>query len=211
MTLSTSEIESTRHHLGWGNMAVGSAPYTLDGFWHTFNQIVSPYLGTGTETSATTAITAASTTAVTPGAMTDIEVNGELVVGVGDQAEIVQVTAVTGSTFTAYFAKAHAATGYPIATMSGKARLRLLLHDANVAWRAFQDAAVGGTAGIKSLDKGDVVFQDTGGERGSSSSGVLKQRLAHYRAVVKALSQLVRVPAAPGWPTGGGCARLEAY
>ena len=207
MTLSTSEIESTRHHLGWGNMAVGSAPYTLDGFWHTFNQIVSPYLGTGTETSATDAITAASTTEVTPGAMTDIEVYGELVVGVGDQAEIVQVTAVTGSTFTAYFAKAHAATGYPIATMSGKARLRLLLYDANVAWRAYQSATVGGTAGIKSLDKGDVVFQDTGS---SSTGGVLRQRKAHYKAICQAISQLVRVPMAPGW-LGGGCARLEAY
>jgi hypothetical protein len=161
-------------------------PYTDDGYWSIFDDIVSPYLGTGTETSATTAVTAASTTTVTPTSMTDIAVYGQLVVDVAEQAEVVTVKAADATTFTAYFAKAHASTGYPIATMSGKARIRMLLHEADLAWRSMTDIGVAKTAGLKSVDKQDVVWFE--GRR------VSRERFEHYRSVSCSISSLVRVP-----------------
>lgn len=186
MTLSTAEIASTRFHLGYGNVSNDGLPYTDDGFWEIFDDIVSPYLETGTETSATTAVTANSTTTITPASMTGIAVYGQLVVDVDDQAEIVTVKAADATTFSAYFANTHAATGYPIATMSGKARLRLLLREADKAWQSMTDAGVSKTAGIKSVDKNDVVWFE--GRR------VSKERFLHYRAISASISSLVRVP-----------------
>jgi len=189
VTLSSAEIESLRFHLGYGNVGLGALPYTQDGYWSVFDSIVSPYLGTGTETSATTAITAGSTTVVTPAAMTGIAVYGQLVIDVDDLTEVVTVKAATISTFTATFAKAHADTGYPIATMSGKARLRMLLREADAAWREVSGVSIAASSGLKSVDKADVVWQDSG-----SSNPALSGRLFHYRTVVSSISALVRVP-----------------
>jgi len=205
MSLATAEIESVRFHLGYGNVSNGALPYTDDGYWSIFDDIVSPYLGTGTETSSTTTISAGSTITVTPASMTGIAVYGQLVVDVAEQAEVVTVKAATSTTFTAYFAKAHAATGYPIATMSGKARLRILLHEADLAWRSMTDIGIAKTAGLKSIDKQDVVWFE--GRR------VSRERFEHYRAISCSISSLVRVPSRyDAYP--GNAARMvmmEAY
>jgi len=121
--------------------------------------------------------------------MTGIAVYGQLVVGVGDQAEVVVVSAAAATTFTAYFTKAHAATGYPITTMCGLARLRLLLWQADAAWQVIQSQSVAGTSGLKSVDKGDVVWKD-----GGSTNGALQGRMTHYKTIVQSISSLVRVP-----------------
>jgi hypothetical protein len=71
--------------------------------------------------------------------MTGIAVYGRLVVDADEAAEVVTVKAVTASTFVAAFKKAHAASGYPIATDSGVARLRLLLNDADKAFATMTD------------------------------------------------------------------------
>lgn len=197
MTLTTAEQEALRFHLGYGNLSILSLPYTSDGFWVQVS-LVSEALGTGAETSATTAITAGSTTAVTPLAMTGIAVYGQLVVGVGDEAEVVVVTATTVSTFTATFAKAHAATGYPIATMSGLARLRLLLWDADRAWRECTSSSTSAANGIKSVDKGDVVWFD-----GFSTS---RAKRDYYLGVAAQLSSLTRIRS--NWPSSGRCTQI---
>lgn len=199
MTLSSAEIDRLRFHLGYGNLAVGADLYTRDGFLALFEQVVSLYLNTGTETSATTAITAGAITEVTPAAMTGIAVYGQLIVDVGDDAEQVMVQAVTVSTFTARFAKAHAVTGYPIATESGLARLRLLLWDADRAYREMFSADTAATSGIKEVDKKDVVF--------FGGSAVCEGRLKHYMGIVAAISSLVQV--APR--CAGDTCRMEAY
>lgn len=199
MTLSSAEIDRLRFHLCYGNLAVGADVYTRDGFLALFEQVISTYLNTGTETSATTAITAGAITEVTPVAMTNIVVYGQLIVDVADDAEQVMVQAVTGSTFTARFAKAHAATGYPIATESGLARLRLLLWDADRAYREMFSIDTAATSGIKEIDKKDVVF--------FGGSAVFKGRLEHYKGIVAAIASLVQV--APRC-FGDSCA-MEAY
>jgi hypothetical protein len=202
MSLSAAEIDSLRMHLGYGNIALGAEPYTPDTFLEVFQNVVSPYLSTATETSATTAVAAGSTVVVTPVSMTGITPYTQLVIDVADQAEIVSVKAVAATTFTAYFTKAHAVSGYPIATLRGVSRLRMLLHDADVAWRAMMSQEVGASAGLKQVDKGDVEW--------FNGASVLRGRLDHYKSIVMLISSLVRVP--PVWgQRQGRSIRLEAY
>lgn len=200
MALSTAEQESLRFHLGYGNIGSAGAPYSPDGYQELIDQVVSENLSTGTETSATTAITAGSTTTVTPVAMTGITANVTLVVDVGDEAEVIVVKAVTGSTFSAKFDKAHTSAGYPISTMCGVARCRMLLWDADRAWGKLSELGIVSRAGIKQVDEIEFFGGGT----------YLEERTSHYVNIVKSLSALVQV--APKWAsTRGGSCRLEAY
>lgn len=184
MALTASEIQSLRFHLGYGNVSQDGRPYTPDGFWEVFEQIISPNLGTGTETTGSTAIVAGSVTTITVASITDIAANARLVVDVGENAEIVAVRSISGSTLTAYFANAHTAS-YPVALLSGTARLRLLIHAADRAWQAAMSGKILSTAGIKQVDKGDVEW---------FGPGAVRIETAHaYRDIVASISSLVRV------------------
>lgn len=200
MALSDSEIESLRQHLGYGNIGVGGYPYTPDGFKQLFDDVIAPNLTGDTETTATVSVTAGANATITPVSMTGIVRWAKLVVDAGDDAETVTVRSVAASTFVARFAKAHTGT-CPIMLSGGHSSLRLLLHSADLAKDALTSSDVGATAGLKSLDKEDVVWFE-GGE-------VLKGKLEHYRAIIGQISQLVRVT--PAWATGGGGSQLEAY
>ena len=200
MALSTTELDALRFHLGYGNITIGAEPYTPDTFHEVFAGVVSPHLSVGDETTSSTAVIAGAITVVTPAAMTGIAANVQLVVDVGADAEIVTVQAVTGSTFTARFAKAHASTGYPVATMSGLARLRMLIGFADAAWQSMTSSDVGSVAGLKSVDKGDVVWFE--GYR------VLRDRLGHYQAIIGSIASLIRVQPEQG---DRRVTRLEAY
>ncbi len=200
MALTSSEIESLRFHLGYGNISVDSWPYSADGFVALFEQVIAPNLTGSTETTATTAITAGTSATVTPVSMTGIVAHAKLVIDVGDDVELVTVRSVTVSTFSAKFTKAHPSSGYPVALMGGHARLRMMLNQADQAWQAMQDASIGATAGLKSVDKSDVVWQD--------NFQVLKDRERHYQAIVSQIASLVRID-----PIGGsvGSRTLSLY
>lgn len=186
MSLTTSEIESVRFHLGYGNLGTGAVLYTRDGFLEFFSGVVSTYLSTATETTATTAVTAGASTTVTPVSMTDVAVGAQLVVDVADACEIVTVRSVTATTFTSVFLYAHPVTGYPVLLMSGKARLRYLLGTAERLWQKLQSSSVTGSLGIKQLGQGEIEWF---GPR-SVYDGLMRQ----YRGIVDQMSLLVRVP-----------------
>jgi hypothetical protein len=187
MALTDYEVQSLRAHLGFGNVGANAYPYTPDGFREVFRDVIAPNLEDGPETTAATAITAGSTTTVTPASMTGITVGARLVVDVGDDAEIVLVRSVTLTTFTAKFALAHPASGYPVAVMSGVQRVRLLLHACDKAWQTANSSTVSESAGLKKVD--EIEWFAPGAVR-------LETR-AHYRDIVWALSDLVRVE--PAW------------
>lgn len=202
MSLTNVEQDALRFHLGYGNLSVGSEAYARSGFVELFSQVASVYLTVGDETSSTTAVTAGAIAVVMPLAMTGIVASCQLVVDVGDDAEVVMVQAVTPTTFTARFARAHAATGYPIATYRGLARVRWLLWQAEKAHQAMQSQdLVGAAAGVEKAD--EVTFFQGG--------WVLKDRLSHYKVIVTMLANVVQIP--PAWEArgGGGDTRLEAY
>lgn len=201
MSLTTAEIESVRHHLGWGNISVAAYPYTPDGFYEVFNQIVSPNLSVDTETTSTTSVTAAGNATLTLGVVTNITANTRLLVDVGDAAEIVTVRSVSGLTVTAAFTKVHAQP-YPVAVMCGVARLRMLIYSADTAWSKLQSASVTGTSGIKQLGQGEIEW--------FSPSAVYQSVLTHYLGICMQLSSLVRVPMNDE-SRSRGSAQLEVY
>lgn len=200
MALTDSEVESLRFHLGLGNIGTGASTYSPDGFKELFDDVISVYLTGSTETTGSTNVTAGNTTTVTVASATGIVANARLVVDVGDDVEVVAVKSVSGSTFTAKFAKAHTAS-YPVAVMGGHARVRMLLHQADKAWQALTDETVGQVAGLKSVDNGDVEW--------FQGFQVLSGRLGHYKAIVGSISSLVRVE--PAWQSSGRGSLLEAY
>ncbi len=199
MALSDSEIQSLRRHLGYGNINVGAYPYTPDGFYELFTQVIAPNLQTALETSSTTAVTSGTTQAITLGSVTGVAAYTRLVVDVGDDAEIVTVKAVSGSAVTASFAKAHTSAGYPVAIESGTAILRMLLHTADRAYEALQSSKITSSAGLRSVGQGEVEWFEGG--------MVLRGVLAAYRAIASEIGYLVRVR--PIW--AGGTSLAEAY
>lgn len=198
--ITAAEVENLRFHLAYGNIQVGAYPWTPDGFFELFTNVIAQYLSTGAETTATTAITANTVAVVTPASMTDIVVNARLIVDVADDAEDVVVKAVTLTTFTARFLKAHTAAGYPIALESGVARLRLLLNAADRAWQALISGNILKTAGIKSLAREEIVW--------FGPYAVLRSVRDAYMAIVWEISKLVRVEPVD---YSGATSRVEAY
>jgi hypothetical protein len=202
--LTTAEVENLRFHLGYGNLQVGAYPWTPDGFFELFTNVIKPYLSTGPETSATTPVDASAgaiVAVVTPVDMTGIDVNVRLIVDNGEDTEVVVVKAVTATTFAARFALSHAGSGYPIAVETGTSRLRWLLHQADRTHQAMLSPMVTATAGLKSVDKGEVEW--------FGPTAVLRSVLAQYQTIVDQISRLVRVPAT--LPSRGPSTRLEAY
>lgn len=198
MSLSDAEIESTRFHLGYGNLDFGAYPYTADGFKQLFRDVVGPNLTIGAETTASAAIAAGTTATVTPALMTGIAAQVRLVVDVGDAAETVVVQNAKGTAFTAAFANAHPASGYPLCVASGTTRLRALLHQADKAWAATLAPSAVDTAGLKKAD--EVEFYQ--------GFWVLKGRLQLYQTIALSISSLTRVPLA-GQDARSG--QLEVY
>lgn len=185
MALTDSEIQSLRFHLGYGNQDQ-ETPYTEDGFQAIFEQVIAPGLQTAASTTASTAVTAGTTTTVTVAAITDIVARAQLVVDVGEDAEVVYVKSVSGLTFTAKFVNAHPASGYPVAVMSGESRLRFLLAKADAAFERLTSGAITKTAGLKQLGKGEIEWFPGG--------AVLADVRKHYTAICDQIAALVAVP-----------------
>lgn len=184
MALTDSEIQALRFHLGYGNIDIGAYPYTPDGFSYLFEQVIAPNLDVVASTTATTTTTAGASATVTVGAITSIAAWTQVIVDVGDDAEIVVVRSVSGLTFTAYFAKAHV-NPYPVAVSSGEARLRYLLWQADKAWQTLQSSGITKTAGLKQLGQGEIEWFPDG--------SVLTDTRAHYDSIVDSIASLVRV------------------
>lgn len=183
MPLTAAEVEAIRVHLGHGALKLANA-YTADGFWEVFHQIVAPNLDERESTTATTAVASAGNATVTVAALDGIVPHARLVVDVGDDAETVVVRSVSGSAFSARFAKAHP-VGTPVQVESGVARCRLLLHAANRAWEKLQASSITQSAGIKQLGKGQIEWFGGG--------TVLAETANHFLAITDQLSHLVRV------------------
>jgi hypothetical protein len=203
--LTPEEIENLRFHLGYGNLQVGAYPWTPDGFFELFTNVIALYLSAGPETNATTAVDASAgpvIVTVTPTAMTGIGANVRLVIDNGDDVETVVVKSVTATTFTAKFALSHDVSGYPIAVETGVTRLRELLHAADRVYKALLSPALTAIAGLQSVDKGEVVW--------FHGQAVQRAILAQYQEIIIQLSRLTRVEPVGGLDAGP-VTRLEAY
>lgn len=189
--ITAAEVENLRYHLGYGNVGIGGYPYTPDGYFELFTNVIAQYLTDGAVTTASVAV-AIGTVTVTPASMTDIATYVRLVIDVPPDEETVMVRAATGTTFSATFTKAHAAP-FNIAAESGVTRLRALLAAADLALaNAFSDDTAT-TSGVKKVDEIEF-FQAL---KGAMTNLVLSGRLDQYKRIVLAIADLVRVR--PRW------------
>ncbi len=204
MALTNSEVESLRFFLGWGNLDVRAYPYTRDGWWEALYGVVKESLTDGAETTASIAITAAGINTVTPGSMTDIVTHARLVIDVGDDEETVVVRSTTLTTFSARFAKAHAAN-YTIAVESGVTRCRQLLAKAYAVLSVLVGSKITSSAGLKMVGQGEVEW--------FGPTAVLTATGSQLDTVRRQLSSLVRIPLREEYEgtVGGPVRALETY
>jgi hypothetical protein len=190
--LTAAETENLRYHLGFGNVSIGGYPYTPDGYFELFTNVIAQYLTSGATTTSSTVVSAAGIVEITPASMAGISTYVRLVIDVAPDEETVVVRAATATTFSATFTKAHAAP-FAIEVESGVTRLRTLLTAAD---RALADAFSGdtaATAGVKKVDEIEFFQALKGGTTLLSMAGKLEQ----YRRIVLAIADLVRVR--PRW------------
>lgn len=211
--LTPLEVERIRFHLGYGNLNVGAYPWSPDGFFELFTNVIAVYLSDATTTTATTAIDASGgpvIVAVTPASMAVTLSDGtastitpgmRLIIDNDDDAEIVVVKSVTGTTFSAKFQNSHDASGYQVALEVGTSWLRYLLHRADRVHQAMLGPLVTATAGLASVDKQETVWV--------GQNSVIKAIYTQYQAIVGEISRLVRVDSL--MQSTGPMTRMEAY
>lgn len=178
MALLASELERIRFELGFADLTVGAEPYI--GVAAIFDQVIQPYLRAGATTTSTTAVTAATTptpVAITLASATGFAAFATVVIDVGDRQEVVAVQSLSGAAMTVSLSKAHSGT-YPVTVEGGESMVRYLLDKCRKASEAIADAMT--AAGIKQLDKGDVVF--FGGRDGKTALDVAKEAQTYWRS-----------------------------
>jgi enamine deaminase RidA (YjgF/YER057c/UK114 family) len=175
MALTQSELDRIKAELGYNVLDVGALPYI--GHSELFDQVIQPYLATGTNTTSSTTVTAATT--ATPATLTLASASGftslaRVVVDVDDREEIVTVQAVSGSTITALFKLAHSGT-YPVIVEGAESIVRDILRQIRGVHK--QITASVSTAGLKRVD----VIEFYGASVTTSQTAMLKNLLMHWR------------------------------
>lgn len=175
MSLTDAELYRLRYELGFNMMETSAIPYI--GVTQLFDQVIQPYLATGTNTTSSTSVTAATT--ATPATLTLASATGfaslaRVVVDVDDREEVVTVQAVSGSTITALFKLAHSGT-YPVILEGGESIVRDILR--RIRGVHTQIASATSTAGIKQVD----VIHFFGDSTSTTQTASLQKLLMHWR------------------------------
>jgi len=159
MALLDSEIVRIKAELGYNVETIGAYPYI--GHSALFEQVIAVYTQAGATTTSSTAVTAATT--ATPVTLTLTSATGfslldQVVVDVDARQERGTVSAVSGSTIVVQLLGTHSGV-YPITVEGGESLIRDILRQLRLLGDpAGQLARATATAGINSIDKGDVVF-----------------------------------------------------
>jgi enamine deaminase RidA (YjgF/YER057c/UK114 family) len=175
MALTDEELYFLRRELGFNLMTTSAIPYI--GVTQLFDQVIQPYLASGTNTTSSTAVTAATT--ATPATLTLASAVGftalaRVVVDVDDREEIVTVQSVSGSTITALFKLTHSGT-YPVILQGAEAIIRDILRQIRGVHK--QITAATSTAGIKQVD----VIHFFGATTSTTQVKSLQGLLMHWR------------------------------
>ncbi len=175
MALTDNELSRIKAELGYNVLDVGALPYI--GHSELFEQVIQPYLATGTNTTSSTTVTAATT--ATPATLTLASASGfaalaRAIVDVDDREEIVTVQAVSGSTITALFKLAHSGT-YPVILEGAESIVRDILR--KIRGVHTQITSASSTAGIKQVD----VIHFFGDSTSITQTSSLQKLLMHWR------------------------------
>ncbi len=203
MALLNSELERVRVELGYSVIGIGALPFIE--YVSLFEQVIQPYLNAGAKTTSSTAVTVLSPTpsAITLASPTGFNVGATLYVDVDGQGERVTLQSLSGSLASCLFTKTH--TGiYSVTEEGGEAVVRDILAKLyQVKERLASDGM--DAAGVKQLDKGDVILDTEEGQTAFDS--LVRQRMYWRDELASALSieNLWRVRGQRG---GSGCVEL---
>lgn len=175
MALTTGELDRIKVELGFNTLQVGATPYI--GISQLFEQVIQPYLATGTNTTSSTTVAAATT--ATPATLTLASATGfaslaRVIVDVDDREEIVTVQSVSGSTITALLRFAHSGT-YPVILEGAESIVRDILRKIRAV--KTQIVAAAQTAGLKRVD----VLEWYGNTAGTTQTAILNKQLMQWR------------------------------
>ena len=195
MALTDGEIAAIKRELGYNLLEIGAVPYI--GITQLFEQVIQPYLATGTNTTSITTVTASTT--ATPATLTLASATGftalaRVIVDVDDREEVVTVQNVSGSTITALFKLAHTGT-YPVILEGGESIVRDILRQIRGVQKQITSAT--STAGLKRVD----VIEFYGDSVTTSQTSMLQKLLMHWRdqlAAALGVANLWRDRAAAG-------------
>lgn len=201
MALTTAELYRIRYELGFNLLTTSAIPYI--GVTQIFDQVIQPYLASGTSTTSSTTVTAASTaTPVTLvlASATGFDSLARVVVDVDDREEVATVQSVSGSSITVLLKLAHTGT-YPVIVEGAESIVRGILREIRGVHSKITTAA--NTAGLKRVD----VIEFYGNSTAVTQTASLSKLLMHWR------DQLAAALGVPNlWRTQGAAAQqLSLY
>lgn len=180
MSLLQSELERCKAELGYNLIGVGQA---YIGVTALFEQVIQPYLSSGATTTSATAVTI--TTAGTPQTIVLADADGfdsgaRVVIDVDGRQEKLTIQALSGTSLTAQFAKAHGGSSlsYAVTIEGGESLVREKLSE---IWTARVTRGQGNGLGALKAVVGDAEWYDTGMTSFASSNAaidVLRDELA---------------------------------
>lgn len=179
--LLDAEIARIKSELGFNLLNIGAEPYI--GITRYFEQVAIPNLNTASIATSSTTVTASDPTSgpspvsLTLSSATGFAMFARVVVDVDDVSEMTTVRSVSVNTISVSLSLAHSGT-YPVCVESGETLVRYYLARCRSMADKIDEAAE--TAGLKSADKGDVVFFGGPDERSRLVS--LRSELTEYRS-----------------------------
>lgn len=168
MALLTSELWRLKIELGYNGLTLSALPYAFDGITAIFDQVVVPYLESGTLTTSTTVVTAqaAPTNAtLTLASVVGISLGDRLIVDVDTSQEAAHVSAIVGSAVTLALQFAHGTAGaqYQVNQEGAESIVRYRLNQCiSIADRIARSA---NRAGVKKADEVEF-FSSGNGQKG---------------------------------------------
>lgn len=180
MALTDSEIQRIRFELGYPNMSTAAEPYI--GIAAVFDAIVKPYTLSGTITTSSTPVTAATTPTpqtIVVAAATNMAVGNVLVVDVDARQERATIQSISGTSVTLQLLFAHTGT-YPVTLEGGESIIRDILNElrklsVGMNGKAGSVSALASRAGLKKVE--DVEWFGGGGTLASQGVDVVTQTL----------------------------------
>jgi len=202
MALTAAEVARLKAELGYNVLAVGAEPYI--GITRLFENVIQEYVTSGTETTSTTPVSAATSptpVALTLASATGITAGATVIIDVDSRQEQATVQAISGASMTVQLMKAHSGT-YPVVLEGPESIIREYL----MKLRAL--TAPGGTydkslsrAGIKRVDEIEF-FGDAMGASGRKDIAALQR---HYR------NELASILGVPNLRDRGAGGALSSY
>jgi hypothetical protein len=184
VALSDAEVFRLKYETGVNILLAGAEPYVGEVI-AVFNQVVQRFLNSEASTTSSTTVAATPQgTAATAAGLTVVSATGltpglRIAIDVDAFYEETIVQSVTGLVVTAPLKLAHSGT-YPVTSDGGEMIVRRILREIGFVHDAISEAR--DSAGVKQIDKGDVILHGRSNrEGGGTRLSELQDLLGYWR------------------------------